>query len=136
MERKGVSSDCYEFTREMLSDLENFLYKISFDMEGDIDFDKLNLSSIIKAIGARFSDEYDNLGEKIIDYMELVRAYDGDKIFFTFNIRDYINDSDMGLFINTTLSHNLKVFMIECRERKLLYNEIRYIVDHDLCEIC
>lgn len=136
MEEKGISGDFYESTQNLLGYLENYLYELAFDMTGDIVFSKLNLTALIRAVGVGFAEEYDNLAEKIVDYMELVREYDKDKLFVTLNIRDYISDAEMNSFINTVLNHNIKLFMIECRERSVLDCESRYIVDNDWCEIC
>lgn len=136
MEKRGASGDFFENSQALLSYLEKFLYDISFEMTGDIVFGKLNLSSIIKAVGVGFAEDYDSLAEKIVDYMELVREYDRDKLFITLNLRDYISDSDMNAFVNTVLDHNIKIFMIESRERCVLERESRFIVDEDWCEIC
>lgn len=136
MEERAVSSDYYERTQNEIGHIENYLYDLAFDMIGDIVFNRLNVASVIKMSGPGFAEEYDSLAEKIIDYIELVKEYDRDKLFITLNLRDYIVDEEMNSFVNTVLDHNIKLFMIESRERKLLDNEYRYIIDNDWCEIC
>jgi len=103
LEKRGVSADHYEETQKLLCMMENYLYSLSLYLTGDISFSKINLSSIIKSVGAGFTEEYDNLAEKIIEYMELVREYDNDKLFITLNIRDYIGDVN----VNEKVYHSL-----------------------------
>ena len=91
---------------------------------------------LIKAVSPSFREEYDSLGEKLIDYFELVTEFDRKKLFITLNLRSFITDNDMQKFIDTVLSHEYNVIMIESSERRLLDKEKRYIIDSSLCEIC
>ena len=135
LEQIALQSDNYESTMQLLSSIEAFLLNTSFEMPGDIAFSKVNLTTLIKAVGLEFVDEYDSLAEKIIDYMELVREYERDKLFITVNLRSYIDDSEMDKFMKTVLQHQIHLIMIENREYERLPDEDRYIIDTGLCEI-
>ena len=93
-------------------------------------------SSLIKASEIRLSDDYDSLAEKIIDYMELVNEYLGEKLFVTVGLRSFLPDNEAELFMQTILRHGFHCIMIESFSKKKLMNEKRYIIDEDLCEIC
>ena len=135
LEQIALQSDNYESTMQLLSSIEAFLLNTSFEMPGDIAFSKVKLTTLIKAVGLEFVDEYDSLAEKIIDYMELVREYERDKLFITVNLRSYIDDSEMDKFMKTVLQHQIHLIMIENREYERLPDEDRYIIDTGLCEI-
>ena len=105
-------------------------------MLGNYELGRLNVASLIKASDIRFDDEYDSLCEKIVDYMELVREYIGDKCFFTLNLRSLISDAEAELLMKTLLDHEYHCIMIENCERKRSSLEKRTIIDEDLCEIC
>ena len=135
MEKLSVDSAHYEKTMELLSTLEAYMYDLSFGLTGDIAVTKINSGAVIKAVGVEFEDDYDSLGEKIIDYMELVTAYDRQKLFVFLNLRSYISDEETELFFETVLNHRFKVVLIDNKEYNRVKFENRYIVDKDLCEI-
>lgn len=134
-EEYAVSGECYEKTMMQMTNLENYIIELIDSLEGNISYNKLSVGSILKAIGLEFRDDYDSLGEKIVDYMQLIREYDKDKLFIIVNIRDYIDDSEMEYMLDTVLRHQFNVLFVESSEHKLLSLERRYLVDEDLCEI-
>ena len=66
--------------------------------------------------------------------MELVREFDGDKLFVTVNMRDWFSDESIQAFMHTVLSHEYKVLMIEACSHSRLCEEQRVTIDMDLCE--
>lgn len=136
LEKKAVAEDMYLETMELLSSIERYLSKLSFDFNCNPIFQKISINSLIKASGFELNEAYDSLGEKILDYFELVRGFDHDKLFITFNLRSFLSDSETQLFIEDILKREIKLIMIESSERKLLSSENRLLIDSDLCEIC
>ena len=136
LEQVAVSGEYFQKTAEILSQLEAYLFEISANFSCDISFSKISAASIIKASGFEFKNDYDTLCEKIIDYFELVTEFDRKKLFFTVNLRSYVNDKEIELFIETVLQHGYNLLMIESGEHPLLTSEQRYIIDSALCEIC
>ncbi len=136
VEQVAVSGEYFQKTAEILSQLEAYLFEISANFSCDISFSKISAASIIKASGFEFKNDYDTLCEKIIDYFELVTEFDRKKLFFTVNLRSYVNDKEIELFIETVLQHGYNLLMIESGEHPLLTSEQRYIIDSALCEIC
>ena len=124
-------SDSYK----LLSNIESYLNDISFELTGDIFFSNIGILSIIKACSPVIRDEYDSIAEKVIDYFELVSEYDRKKLFITVNMRSFVSDSEVQLFVDTVLSHEYNVIMVENREYNKLLKENRFIVDSELCEI-
>ena len=135
LERTAVSGEFFQKAAELSSSLESFLAEISFELPIDVDFKKVDILSIIKASGIEIKDTYEKLGEKLIDYFELVTEFLGKKLFVTVNLRSYLSDEETEEFMKTVLSHEFEVLMIENREFSLLPFENRHIVDSDLCEI-
>lgn len=136
LERKAVSEEHYTKTLELIGELEAHLMNIAFDFSCDINYNKLDIGSVIKASGVEINNSYASLGEKIIDYMELVTEFDRKKLFLTVNLRSYISDHETSEFMKTLLSHGYHVIMVESSEHPRLEEEFRYIIDADLCEIC
>lgn len=132
---KVAVQEHYENTMKFLSEVESFFWDLSLELKGDIRFENINVSAIIKAIGVSIRDEYDTLCEALIDYMELVREYDKDKLFIILNLRSFVNDREINSFFDTILRQHYHVILLENCEHTVLQTEERYIIDADLCEI-
>lgn len=135
LERKAASSEHWERTGRILMELTDYLEELAFDFPCDIRFDRLGVSGMIKAAAPELRDDYASLGEKIIDYMELVRTFDRDKLFCMVNLRAYIDDAEMNRLIETILAHGYHALLLESSERPRLDREARWLIDADLCEI-
>ena len=120
---------------KLLSEVENYLYDLSFELPCDIAFSKVSVSAIVRGAGIALREEYPTLGEKIIDYMELVTEFDRSKLFITVNLRSFIGDEEASRFMKTARDHGFPLLMVEAHARSLLEEEQRVIVDGDLCEI-
>ncbi len=119
---------------ELLQRLELFLDKLAFPIPCDITYSKLSFSSIIKAVGVELRDEYDNPLERLLDYMELVREFAGDKLFIIFNLRNFFGDKETELFLDTACRHAYNLIMFESHDYPRLKSERRITIDSDLCE--
>lgn len=135
LEHKAASSDFLVQTGKLLTDFSNYMDELAFDFPCDIVFPKIGIGSLIKGAGPELRDDYDSIGEKVIDYMELVRTFDRNKLFFTLNMRSFVTDEETERFMKTAVSHGYHVIMIEGSDRPRLQTENRLIIDMDLCEI-
>lgn len=133
-EEKAVDSEHFFHTSEIMKLIETYLDNITEDSDCELSYSKLNISSIIKAAGIEI-DEYgkSNL-ERMYDYFELVRSFEGDKVFFLVNMRAFYSDDDMREFIRTAIGHGIKIFLLESEIRGKLENIVRTTIDEDLCE--
>ncbi len=90
---------------------------------------------VIKSLGLEFNDDYGNICDKIIDYMELVREYDSIKLFVFVNLRSYISDKDCIMLYDTILRKQFMTIMLENCEHEICPYEKRTIIDKDDCVI-
>lgn len=126
----------YLKTAELMSEIERYLLSLSVEATGDFCFSETTVETIVKACGIAFSEDYDSLGEKLIDYFELVTEYDRKKLFVLVNIRSFLSDIEAEQFIKSTIEHGYQIFMLESSSRSTLKSEKRYLIDDNLCEIC
>ena len=80
------------------------------------------------------AQDYDDPLEKILDYMELVREFDREKLFIFVNLRSFFPDDRVALFLESALGHGFQLLLIDGREYDKLELERRVTVDRDLCE--
>lgn len=134
LEREAVGGEHYERTMQFLRDAEVFLDEIAFSLPCEVSFSKLSVGSLLKAASPEIPNE-GSLCEKVLDYFELVRELDREKLFVTVNFRSYISDGEFSLFAEAVLSHEYKLLMLEGFSKEKLPLEERLTIDEDLCEI-
>ena len=133
-EEKAVDPEHFFHTSEIMRLIETYLDNITEDSDCELSYSKLNISSIIKAVGIEIDECGKSNLERMYDYFELVRSFEGDKVFFLVNMRAFYSDDDMREFIRTAIGHGIKIFLLESENRGRLENVTRTTIDEDLCE--
>lgn len=72
--------------------------------------------------------------ERLIDYMELVREFERDKLFVYVNLRSFFSHEEIERFLRTALDHGYRILLIDAQSHEKLQLENRVTVDNDLCE--
>lgn len=134
MERTAVSEDFYQKTSELLCRTEAFLDELAFSLPGDIVCEKCTVSGLIKGMGVSLRDTYEDPLERLLDYMELVREFDGDKLFVTVGLRNFFSHAAIEGFVKSVLDHDYRVLLLDCVAGEKLSMERRLTIDKDLCE--
>ena len=132
----SVDETHHMMTNQIVAEWERYLMTLSMNLVGNLEFSKISAESLIKAAGVQIDNLYDNLGEQLLDYMELVREYDTRKLFIFINLRSYMSDDEMRFFLDSALERELQILLIDGFEHELLSQEERYIVDADKCIMC
>ena len=120
---------------EMISSTERYLSSLAEAFDCNLTFGKISPSSIIKASGLEIIEDYTSLPEKLLDYFELVREFEREKVFFTVNLRSYLNVRDVESFFESIVLHDFSVIMFENKEYSKNKWENRLILDEDWCII-
>ena len=134
LEQKAVSEAFYLHTAELMQELERFVGELTEEYTAGLHCTKLSIGSVLKAIGLSADDTAADL-EQYLDYMELVREFDRDKVFIFVNLRSYYPDEELIPFLDTALAHEYRILLVDNQAYDLLPCEKRYIIDADLCEI-
>lgn len=134
MERTAVSESFFLKTSELLCALEYYVDELAFELPGDIVCEKCSVAGILKGIGVSIRDDYDDPLERLIDFMELVREFDRDKLFVLVGLRGFFVDQQVEAFLKTVLDHGYRVLLLDCVSREKLSREKRLTIDNDLCE--
>ena len=135
MEKTAQNETFFIKTQEFLSHAETYMSDLSYEQICELEFDKLSVASLLKAFGIRIYEEEQTTLLKVMNYMELVREYDRDKLFVFVNLRDFFEEKEVELFLESALSHKFHILLIDSHEHTLHSCENRRILDSDLCEI-
>lgn len=134
MEQTAVGEDFFLKTADILQRLEQYMNELAFAFDCDIVCERCTTAGVIKAMGIALRDEYEDPLERLVDYMELIREFDRDKLFVLVNLRCFFDDSAVERFLQTTSEHGYRVLLLDSVDRKKLSIERRLTIDIDLCE--
>ena len=117
-----------------MQQLEQYAAELAFNFDCDILCEHCTAAGLFKAVGISLRDEYDDPLERLIDYMELIREFDRDKVFILINLRSFFADDHVENFLETISAHGYHVLLLDSIDRKKLPQERRVTIDNDLCE--
>lgn len=134
LEQAAVSEAYFLKTSAVLQQMEQYFSELSFAYDCDIVCRQCTVAGLLKAVGIALREEYDDPLEKLIDYMELIREFDRDKLFVIVHLRSFFGDDHVERFLKTVSSHGYRVLLLDSVCRKKLPLEKRITIDKDLCE--
>lgn len=134
IEKRSMDDVYYEQTQQLMMQIEMYINELSLEFDSEIECEKMTFQHILKAAGITVADDYEYLTDKIYAYMELIREFEGDKLFIFVNLSSYVGLEQMQKFADTVIGHSYRVLLIDSHDFYRLNNEKRLIVDQDLCE--
>lgn len=134
LEKCGLEDVYYEQTQKLMAQIEAYINELTLNFDANIVCDDISLQRILKAAEIYVADEYERLIDRIYAYMELVREFEGDKLFIFVNLSSFVEFEQLQEFAVTVVGHSYRVLLIDSQDFKRLENENRLIIDQDLCE--
>lgn len=134
MERISAGDIFFLKTADIMQRVEKYAMDLAFSFDCDIVCGRCSVSGLLKGIGVSVRDEYEDPLERLIDYMELVREFERDKLFVYVNLRSFFSDEEVDGFLRTALDHGYRILLVEAQSHEKLPLESRITVDKDLCE--
>lgn len=113
----------------------NYANRLSTEVSHEVEFEKETIGALLKAIAPRFADDDSSLANRVLDYMRLVREFEGRHIFVLVNARAFLSDKELSEILEIALAEKLRVFLIDSFAKSLLPQEERLLIDDDLCEL-
>ena len=134
MEKCSQEAVYYERTQKLMAEIETYINDLSLNFDTEIECQDVSFQQLLKAAELKVVDEYSRLVDRIYAYMELIREFEGDKLFIFVNLSSYIRKEQLQKFVNTVVGHSFQVLLIDSHDFERLEKENRLIVDCDLCE--
>lgn len=135
LEKTANDEVYFQRTHKLLAELECYLNDLAMEQDVELTYEKLSLNNLLKSVGARVVIDYNKLVERLFAYMDLVRRFEGEKLFLLVNLRSFVSNEDVELFMQTVVAHGLQVLLVDNQAYPHLPLERRRIIDMDLCEI-
>lgn len=135
MNEKAINAENYLKTAEVLSIIQRYMEELCFDMPIEMEYQKLDIFSVIKSIHPTIVNDNSNDIETIIDYMSLMLDFEPKKLFVFVNLRSYFLDEEIELFVKTVKLRQMQVLLLESSSRQRIDGIKQLTIDCDLCEI-
>ena len=134
LEALAMEEDNYLRTAQFTSELEAYIMELSMGLPCGVYCAKMNFGGILRAVGVDIADDCENDLERLLDYMELTRELERERLFILVNLRSYYSDTEIEAFFASVLAHGFLILPVDSVSRVRLKNERRVTVDDDLCE--
>lgn len=134
LEALAMNEENYLRTARFTGELEQYIMELSLDLPCGIFCSKMSFGGILHAVGVNIADDHESDLERLLDYMELTRELEHERVFILVNLRSYYSDAEIEDFFASVLAHELLILPVDSVSRPRLKNERRITVDDDLCE--
>ena len=108
-EQNALGPEYYEIGMQLLSEIEDYFNSMTMDLPCDVVFTKLNLGALVKALGIELRNDYHNLAEQVLDYLELVRVLERDKLLVFLNLRSFVSDTDLEIVSKDIVAKSIDI---------------------------
>lgn len=135
LEKQVSTPEFYERSQCILGQIEKFIYDLAFQNDLELEPAKLSITSLLKASGIALKEDYLNLAEKLLTYMDLISSNGLASLFVLVNLRSILDDAVMELFTDSCCRKEYNILLVDSKVCSKLSREQRVIIDADLCEI-
>ena len=111
------------------------IYDLAFQNDLELEPERLSMSSLLKSTGIILKEDYPDLAEKILVYMDLMSENGLASVFVFVNLRFFLDDTAIELFTESCCRKEHNILLVDNKVYKKLSREERLLIDNDLCEI-
>ena len=134
--KKSYFENLAESVKDIQARIEEAIeaIRLDFDVEIVSDFD-LKTDDLFKIANVKFSEECENLSERLCRYLSVENELNKSTILFTIHLQEYFSEEEIKNIRKELAFRGWTVVDLESRPILSLENEHRFIVDNDLCVI-
>lgn len=134
LEAMAMDEEHYLQTMQLTGRLEEYILELAEDLPCNVYCAKMGIGGILRTVGVDVVDDAQSDLERLLDYMELTRELEHERLFILVNLRSYYPDEEVEAFFASALAHKFLILPVDSVARRRLENEQRITVDEDLCE--
>ena len=102
----------------------NIVYNLDFDWK-----------NIYKLYDVKIGEDYDNLSEKIEEYIKIIADVLHIKLVIFLNLKEYLSKIELENIQQICFYKKINLLLLESEEREKIENEKTFIIDKDRCLI-
>ena len=126
----------YLKTVELLRHLQEYMLDLEQCTEYILEFEQeMDVSALLKAVNVRYEISDMDFLERLIQYIKIMAAMAGIKVFMFVNLRSYLTDYQIQEVIKEMKYQDVRGMFIESQQKGCIEGVRQYIIDIDRCEI-
>ncbi|MCM1387678.1 MAG: type II-A CRISPR-associated protein Csn2 [Bacillus sp. (in: Bacteria)] len=132
----SAMEEMYLLTQKIQSELQTYMLQLEYICPYMLAMDtEVDMTNIMKAMGVRIENYADDYFENLILYIKMIAELLQKKIVVLVNIGSYIEQEQIEQLFMAALHSEIKLLLIENKQRSFSNEVVRYIIDKDGCEI-
>ncbi len=128
---KAKSEGNYLKWQNVIFQIEKYLQDMLFEVDDELTYDSIDTIDIIKMFGVKYAT-YDNVQEKVIQYIEVCSRCTTIKVLVLVNVKTVLNENQLEDIYKVANYQKIRLLLLENTERTKMQNEREYILDKDL----
>ncbi len=131
-----LNEENFSRTSELICMVENYLLDIADECDCMIELAyDIDVSLLIKSANFRLERSFDNLTEKICEYVRLSAKYLDKRVFVFVNLKQFLNEEQLCELYKFFRYEKYHLVLVEGCVKYSLPNEEQHIIDKDMCVI-
>ena len=134
--KEEIMVNYYKEFDKLEKDINEFIKNAIFNNNYNLTYDcSLNIEDLLKISSLKFNQE-DNIVDKFLSYLDLVKDYLKIKTIILINSRNYFTDEEYKNLFEEVQRKDISLLFIENYNNRVSFpNEKLYIIDNNLCEL-
>lgn len=134
--KEEVMVNCYKEFDMLEKNINKFIKNAIFNNNYNLIYDcSLNIEDLLKISNLKFNQE-DNIIDKFLSYLNLIKDYLKIKNIILINSRNYFTDEEYKNLFEEVKRKDISLLFIENYNNRVSFsNEKLYIIDSNLCEL-
>ena len=134
--KEEIMVNYYKEFDKLEKDINEFIKNAIFNNNYNLTYDcSLNIEDLLKISSLKFNQE-DNIVDKFLSYLDLVKDYLKIKTIILINSRNYFTDEEYKNLFEEVKRKDISLLFIENYNNRVSFSsEKLYIIDSNLCEL-
>jgi|GEM_PF-2327458 len=134
--KEEIMVNYYKEFDKLEKDINEFIKNAIFNNNYNLTYDcSLNIEDLLKISSLKFNQE-DNIVDKFLSYLDLVKDYLKIKTIILINSRNYFTDEEYKNLFEEVKRKDISLLFIENYNNRVSFpDEKLYIIDSNLCEL-
>ena len=134
--KEEIMVNYYKEFDKLEKDINEFIKNAIFNNNYNLTYDcSLNIEDLLKISSLKFNQE-DNIIDKFLSYLDLVKDYLKIKTIILINSRNYFTDEEYKNLFEEVKRKDISLLFIENYNNRVSFSaEKLYIIDSNLCEL-
>lgn len=126
----------YVKTAELLHHIQEYMLELEQCTDYILEFDEeVDVLNLLKVANVHYETKDMDFLERLVQYIKILAAMAGIKVFVFVNLRSYLTDDQMQEMIKEMKYQNVQGLFIESQQKGCMEGVRQYIIDIDRCEI-